>query len=39
MKSLALSVTKTFRLIVFVAILVMFVLAAGAPSATGSIGG
>ncbi|EKD87865.1 MAG: hypothetical protein ACD_35C00163G0004 [uncultured bacterium] len=39
MKSLAFSITKNFRVILFVATLVLFVLAAGAPSATGTIGG
>lgn len=32
-------VTSKFKLILFIATLVMFVLAAGAPQATGSIGG
>jgi hypothetical protein len=39
MKSLAFSAAKNIRVILFVATLVLFVLAAGAPSATGSIGG
>ncbi len=38
MKSLALSISKNIRLIILIATLVMFVLAAGAPSATGTIG-
>lgn len=33
------AVTSKFKLILFIATLVMFVLAAGAPQATGSIGG
>ncbi len=39
MKSLAFSFSKNIRVIMFVVTLVLFVLAAGAPSATGSIGG
>jgi hypothetical protein len=39
MKSLAFSISKNIRVILFVATLVLFVLAAGAPSATGPIGG
>lgn len=39
MKSLAFSFSKNIRVIMFVFTLVLFVLAAGAPSATGSIGG
>ena len=39
MKSIAFSVSKNIRVILFVATLVLFVLAAGAPSATGTIGG
>ncbi len=38
MKSLAFSISKNIRLIILIATLVMFVLAAGAPSATGTIG-
>lgn len=39
MKSLAFSISKNIRVILFVATLVIFVLAAGAPTATGTIGG
>jgi len=39
MKSLAFSVAKNIRVIILIATLVMFVLAAGAPTATGTIGG
>lgn len=39
MKSLAFAFSKNIRVVLFVVTLVLFVLAAGAPSATGSIGG
>lgn len=39
MKSIAFSLSKNIRVILFVVTLVLFVLAAGAPSATGTIGG
>jgi len=42
MKTIALfttKISKNLRTVMFIAILVLFVLAAGAPSATGTIGG
>lgn len=39
MKSLAFSISKNIQVIILIATLVLFVLAAGAPSATGTVGG
>jgi len=39
MKTIAFAFSKNIRVILMVVTLVLFVLAAGAPSATGSIGG